>query len=101
MKNGTFELKSETGTTIIERNGKTQIEKSNGLNYYSDIEWINDCTYILKNHKDHNGELEKDEINNIYKMEIIGIEKDSIKIRTSSNYSDQIVERKLKILKLK
>jgi len=101
LKNGVFELKSEVGTTIIERKGNIQIEKIDGLNYYSEVEWIDDCKYILKNHRNQNGELEKEELNCIYTVEIIEIEKDSIKIRTSANYSNKVIERTLKILKLK
>jgi len=101
LKNGTFELKSETGTTIIERKGNTQIEKNDGLNYYSDVEWITDCKYELKNHRNHNGELEKEELNSIYTVEILKITKDSVKIKTTSNYSDQSLERTLKIIELK
>ena len=101
LKNGIFELKSETGTTIIERNGNTQIEKKDGLNYYSDVEWITDCKYELKNHRNHNGELEKEELNSVYIVEIIEIMKDSVKIKTTANYSDKSLERTLQIIELK
>jgi len=101
LKNGTFELKSETGTTIIERKGNTQIETNEGLNYYSDVEWITNCKYELKNHRNHNGELEKEELNSIYTVEILEITKDSVKIKTTSNFSDQSLERTLKIIELK
>lgn len=101
LKNGIFELVSETGTTIIVRNENTQIEKFNGLNYYSDVEWISDCKYQLKNHRDNNGELIKDEINVIYTVEIIEISKVSVKIRTTANYTDFKLDRTLKIDELK
>lgn len=101
LKNGIFELKSETGTTIIERNGNTQIEKKDGLNYYSDVEWITDCKYELKNHRNHNEELEKEELNSVYIVEIIEIMKDSVKIKTTANYSDKSLERTLQIIELK
>ncbi|WP_299628372.1 hypothetical protein [uncultured Tenacibaculum sp.] len=101
MKNGKFELKSETGITIIERNGNIQIEKKDGLNYYSDVEWITDCKYELKNHRNHYGELEKEELNSIYTVEIIKIMTDSVKIKTTANYSNKSLERILKIIELK
>lgn len=101
MKNGIFKLVSETGTTIIERNENTQTEKFNGLNYYFDVEWISDCKYELKNHRDSNGEPIKDEINVVYTVEIIEISQDSLKIRTTANYTDLKVDRTLKILELK
>ncbi|EGV45032.1 hypothetical protein BZARG_82 [Bizionia argentinensis JUB59] len=101
FKNGTFELKSETGTTIIERKGNTQIEKSNGFNYYSDVEWITDYKYELKNHRNHKGEPEKEELNSIYTVEILKMTKDSVRTKLISNYSDQSLERTLKIIKLK
>ncbi len=101
LKDGVFELKSEVGTSIIERKGSTQIEKADGLNYYSDVEWIDDCTYLLKNHKNHNLELEEENINNVYKVEILEILNDSVKIRTTANFTDFVVESKLKIMGLK
>ncbi len=101
LKNGIFELKSETGTTIIERIGNTQIEKKGGLNYYSDVEWITDCKYELKNHRNHNGEFEKDELNSVYTVEIIKIMRDSVRIKTSANYSDKCLERTLKMIEIK
>ena len=100
LKNGTFELTSETGTTIIERKGDTQIEKKDGLNYYSDVEWINDCSYRLTNHRNQNGELEKAELNSVYTIEILEVMKNSIRIKTSANYSENILERKLRIIKI-
>ncbi|WP_348745517.1 hypothetical protein [Tenacibaculum sp. 190524A05c] len=101
LKNGIFELKSETGTTIIERKGNIQIEKNKGLNYYSDVEWISNCKYELKNHRNHKGELEKEELNKIYTVEIIEIMKDYVRIKTSANYSDKSLERTLKIIEIK
>jgi hypothetical protein len=101
LKNGTFELKSETGTTIIERKENTQIEKFNGLNYYSDVEWLTDCKYELKNHRNHNGELDNEELNSIYTVEIMEITTDSVRIKTTSNYSDDSLERTLKIISIK
>ena len=99
--NGKFELNSENGTTVIERKGNTQIEKFDGLTYYSDVVWITDCKYELKNHRNDNGELEKEELNSIYTVEIIEITKGFIKIRTTSNYSDKSLERTLKIIEIK
>jgi len=100
FRNGKFRLTSEVGTTIIERKDYSQVETKDGINYYSDVEWINDCTYLLKNHRNHNKEMDEEEIGNIYKVEILQIFKDSIKIKTTANYTDFVVEGTLDILEL-
>ena len=71
------------------------------MNYYSDVEWITDCKYELKNHRNHNGKFEKDELNSVYTVEIIKIMRDSVRIKTSANYSDKCLERTLKIIEIK
>lgn len=100
FKVGKFRLTSEVGTSIIERKENQQIETIDGINYYSDVEWIDDCTYLLKNLRNHNKELEKEEMGNVYRVEILRIFKDSIKIRTTTNYADFVTERTLDILEL-
>ncbi|MFD0861556.1 hypothetical protein ACFQ1M_05010 [Sungkyunkwania multivorans] len=98
FRNGKFSLTSEVGTSIIERTDNQQVEIADGINYYAEVEWINDCTYILKNHRNHNKQIDQEEIGNIYKVEIFQIFKDSIKIRTTANYTDFVVESTLEIL---
>ncbi|NER11755.1 hypothetical protein [Muriicola jejuensis] len=98
FRNGRFSLTSEVGTSFIERKENEQIETADGINYYADVEWINDCTYLLKNHRNHDKLIDKEEIGHIYKVEILQIFKDSIKIRTTANYTDFVVESTLQIL---
>jgi len=101
LKDGVFELKSEVGTSIIKRKSNTQIEKADGLNHYSDVEWIDDCTYLLKNHKNYNKKLDQEDLNKVYKVEVLEILNDSIRIKTTANFTGFVVESKLKILELK
>ena len=101
LKDGIFELETEDGTTIIERNGNSQIETLDGINYYSEVEWVDECKYLLKNHKNHNKELIQEELNDVYTVEIIKIFNDSIYVRSTANYTKHFVDHTLKIVKLK
>ena len=78
-----------------------QIEQNSGLNYYADVEWIDDCTYLLKNHRNHNQELDEEEIGHIYTVEILEVYRDSVRLKTTANYTDFVVERTVNILELK
>lgn len=98
LRYGKFSLTSVVGTSIIERTDKEQVETADGINYYADVEWINECTYLLKNHRNHDKQVDQEEIGNIYKVEILQIFKDSIKIRTTANYTDFVTESTLEIL---
>ena len=95
---GEFKITSENGTTYIERKENIQIEKNGDKISISDIEWINDCTYILKNHRWENGDIIEEEKNNIYTVEIIEFSDKILRVRTKSNYSDLSVERVMEIV---
>ncbi len=53
LKEGVFEMKNDYGTTIIERQGNWQLEKSieYGVVYLNKIEKINDCKYSVSLYK--------------------------------------------------
>ncbi len=50
FEEGTFEMRHKYGTTIVEKSGDWQLEKSEkyGVVYLNKIEKINDCKFILR-----------------------------------------------------
>ena len=98
-KIGKFELNSPTvGKTIIIRTELNQTELNDSLKYEAtfDLKWVDNCSYELRNKKLIKGDIRlAGQPTDILKVEILKIEGDKVFIKSSSNYSDRVVERVL------
>jgi len=100
---GNFELNSTvSGKTKIHRTEKLQIETNEFMKVKSqyDINWVDDCTYQLKNRKLLSGNEEYNgEPNDIFTVKILKIEGSKIFVRTSANFTDSVFESQIDIVK--
>lgn len=100
---GTFELVSPiSGTTIIYRTLDKQTEINDSLNYEAtfDLKWIDSCTYKLRNKVLIKGDKRLAGLpTDVLKIEIIKVEGDKIFVKTSSNFSSNVLDRTLVKLK--
>jgi hypothetical protein len=98
-KTGKYELVTPTsGRTIITRTKTTQTEQNDSLKYEAtfDLTWTDSCTYELRNKKLIKGDIRlAGQPTDILKVEILKVDNNKIYIRSSSNYSDRVVERVL------
>lgn len=103
-KVGKFELISPTsGKTIIIRTKLNQTELNDSLKYETtfDLKWVDSCSYELRNKKLIKGDIRlAGQPTDILKVEILKIEGDKVYIKSSSNFSDRVVERVLTKLEL-
>jgi hypothetical protein len=105
VKIGKFEIITPTyGKTIITRTKANQTEVNDSLKYEAtfDLIWIDNCTYELRNKKLVKGNIIlSGQPTDILKVEIQKIENDKIYIKSSSNYSERVVESVLTKIELK
>lgn len=102
VKIGKFKLTSDvSGTTIIERTEQHQIERSEEGDYEAkyDLVWIDECNYELRNQKLIKGpkELEGND-NDVVKVEILEVGNETMKVRTTANFSDLEIVREIEII---
>lgn len=99
VKTGEFKLSNKiSGTTIINRTNKYQIETNDEYGYEAKFEivWIDDCNYELKNKKLIKGPDElKGDKEDVIRVKILWIKSGIMKVRTTSNFSD--IEREVEI----
>ena len=102
VKTGKFRLVSElSGTTIIKRTKKYQIEINEDADYKAkfDIVWKDDCTYELHNKKLIKGpEYLSGKAGNILIVEILWVTEDRMRVKSSSNFAPMKVETEIEIL---
>ena len=91
----------ETGTTVIKRTKKLQIEENTFLNYkvVFDITWINDCVYELRPKEIIKGDPAIfGDGKNVLTVRIKSINKRNYIAETSANFSNGIVDFEVEIL---
>jgi len=98
VRNGKFKIDSEYGTSYITRDKNIQTERSDKHTVILDVEWINDCTYLLKNPRNEKGEIIKEAKGHILTVQISEIKDKTIRTITTANFSDSIIEAELEIL---
>ncbi|PCH66517.1 MAG: hypothetical protein COC01_07815 [Bacteroidetes bacterium] len=103
LKTGKFKLVSEeSGTTIITRTAKEQVEINKDFNVkvrYK-VKWLNACTYQLFDAKIYEGDdYFEGKKTDTLTVKITEISNDFYKISTTSNFSDLSLEVKLAIIK--
>jgi hypothetical protein len=98
-KTGIFELVSHiSGRTVIYRTATTQTEKNDGLDYEASfvVKWVDSCTYELSNKKMIKGDLKYlGQPTDILRVQILKVEGRKVFVRSSSNYSDLVLDRTL------
>lgn len=103
VRTGKFKIVTkETGVTLIERSADKQTEEDpeTGDKTVSDIIWIDDCTYQLRNMKFIKGKpYDSDMPGEIFTCKIIKIKSESYIVQTTSNFSDMMLEREVLIVK--
>ncbi|MEM6265714.1 MAG: hypothetical protein AAGI38_24650 [Bacteroidota bacterium] len=101
VRTGTFHFFNKSyGKTLIKRNKKHHIETNKQANYKAkfDVSWVDSCTYELSNKEIIRGpESLQSKPGYIVKVNILWIEGDSMKVKTTSNMSDLEVETLIKI----
>lgn len=102
-RTGTFELVSTvSGRTIIERSADKQTETNDTLKIIAtyDVIWTDSCRYELRNKRLVKGDSKYAGLpTDILKVEILKVEGEKVFIKSSSNYSDRVVERTLTKIK--
>ena len=99
---GLFKLNTEySGTTIIKRIRNIQIEENLILgfkmSYY--VTWINDCTYELRPKKLIKGNVKfAGNLDDVFTVQIISLKTKSYVSKTSTNFSNEVLEREILIL---
>ncbi len=103
FKKGTFELNSEDGSShTITRKGNKQIENISRTGTISefDIEWLDDCSYILFNRKVTKGtDLYPESNSDTLYNEVIEINGDFFKVKSRMKGYDFEAESILKKIK--
>ncbi len=102
LREGTFKVTTkESGTTLIRRTKKLQIEENAFLKYklIFDITWINDCVYELRPKELIEGDPAiLGDGKNVLTVRIKNINKKSYVAETSANFSKGIVDFEVEIL---
>jgi hypothetical protein len=101
---GKFILVSpESGTTLITRTPLFQIEKNDtlGVEVLYDIKWVDDCTYQLRGKKIIKGDPAwAGKPTDYVTVTILEVKENSFRVKTTSNFSDLVIEREIEILKV-
>lgn len=102
MHTGKFTLTSEYGTTNIKRTKRFQVEQSDEDDFKSKsrVKWIDDCNYVLFDDKLIRGPefLEPKAGEELY-VEILSIEANMVKVKTTANFIDLVRETTMLIVK--
>ena len=102
LREGTFKVTTkESGTTLIRRTKKLQIEENAFLKYklIFDITWINDCVYELRPKELIEGDPAiLGDGKNVLTVRIKSINKKSYVAETSANFSNGVVDFEVEIL---
>jgi len=100
---GKFKISSEeTGITIIKRRRKKQIETDDKKTYksVSEIVWISDCVYELRNGRLIKGpEFLRGKPTDVFRVEILEVSSKKMTVRTTANFSDLVRDTELIILR--
>jgi hypothetical protein len=96
---GKFAINDPTAQSVIERRGNIQIEQGAGFQTTFDVEWIDDCTYLLKNGKSIGPKQQRqwkptDEL----KIEIDEIKDNTIYFTMTANFADVRIENKMQVV---
>ncbi|MFK7756955.1 MAG: hypothetical protein AB8B53_08510 [Flavobacteriales bacterium] len=102
VKTGTFILYDDAvGATIIKRKKKFQTEKNDklGVKVKYELVWLDDCTYELRGIRSYKGPEEYRGLDtDILTTEILWIRDGQMRVRSSSNFSEMVVEVEMDIL---
>ena len=92
VKTGVFKLTTEiSGTTIIRRNKKFQIETNKYYNYKAKFKvlWIDDCTYQLYREKFQKGpSYLKGNKKDVLTVKILSIKGKTLSVESTASYND-------------
>ena len=103
LQKGKFKMENdEIGTTYITRSKKHQLEETPkiGLKARYDIEWVNECKYILKNRVTLEGsDLFKVPEDAQVIVEIIKVNLKSYNVKVSSNFNNKQFDGLVEIVK--
>ncbi len=103
LQKGNFTMSDErTGTTYITRTKKYQVEESPklGIKARYDIKWVTECKYELSNRVVLEGGDGTDDLSTVVVIvEITKVNLRSYNVKVSSNFSDQVFDGVVDIVK--
>ncbi len=100
VHDGKFQITDPGFHCQITRKGGTQIEQGKDFKTQFDVEWTDDCHYILKNRKSLSGGNDSDwKPENEFRIEITEISDNRIFFTMTANFTDASIKSSMKILK--